>query len=607
MIQQYQSLILTQIQDINVINIVDSCKSIVKINLTKSKDAWTKKFNDLFHINKNATDNSIITDSIDINTFMLILNDIRENDWIMNGSNAYNVPNTTKIIKTFYFQKDYCDEESLAKEKQDKVKEEKLEIYLRKKKYKEELEMQRVLYEAGIERQKNKEEEQSKKSQFENLFGQSKSPVQGVVFVKDTPTSQSNPSERPISLDVIQSVPPPSIHVNTNSIDASSPILIPTRKNSVISSSIISPINIPPPPIRRRISAVTVKTSPSTVVGSTDIQYNSTNASQLIQTPASPVVTSPVIDNSPNAATQRRTLMSARIASLAAAKSARRSIQTSNGPVVTIANFENKIESSIPPPIVSKSIVNNVPPPPVKPITIPSPVAPPPVVVVNNTSSENIKVRSKTIYNIGFQLPPPQNQHKKIENVVETDEVEQNLESKILIRPTISGQSRKPPTKKHFDNDDYKNVNSNVIIPDPTTPDPLLEGLQQIHNINNESPIIIDINNDFLEVYKSPLTSVSKSLQATPMSEVKSKNDDFFRKMKEEENLLKLQKQEEESKMDSVTLQRIKDEEEAKNKHDSSKTNHYAKLGSAFVPSKQSALASPAGRGGGRGRGRGIL
>lgn len=634
--QIYQSLILTQIQDIDLINLLDSCKSIVKINLTKSKESWTLKLNDLFHINKNDTDNSIITDSIDINTFMIILNDIRENDWILNGSNAFNIPNTTKIIKTFYFQKVCEDTELEEKEKQDKEKEEKFEIYLRKKKYNEEVEMQRVLYEAGLERQKNKAEEDAKKAKCENLYGQIKPPVKSDIAVAESHVLESIPSARPQYVAVMQSVPPTSIATKTNSPDISSSPPIPTRTNSIlISSSTVSvPLNIPPPPIRRRVSAVVVKSSPleenTSSNSSSDIQVNSSTVthspcitiSNPTATISSPIVTSPSSDNTPNAATQRRTLMSARIASLAAAKSARSNIHTLKGPLAANIYGQSpeevtEVETPITTPIVSKPIVNIPPPPPlVKPITIPPPASPvPPVVVVNNAPTEVIKSRSKSIYNIGFQLPPPPNLYKEKEEVVESGIEEENLESKILKRATIS-QSRKLPTKHHFVDDDNEddNINNNVMIipdpstiPPPTTPKPLLDRQKQhlINNINNESPFK-DVNNDIQEEYKTPSSNVQHS-HITPMSEVKSKNDEFFKKMKEEENLLKLQKQEEESKMDSVTLKRLKDEEEAKNKHDSSKTSHYAKLGSAFVPSKQSALASPAGRGGGRGRGRGIL
>ena len=78
---------------------------------------------------------------------------------------------------------------------------------------------------------------------------------------------------------------------------------------------------------------------------------------------------------------------------------------------------------------------------------------------------------------------------------------------------------------------------------------------------------------------------------------IKLKNAEYFRKMKEEE---RLQREERESKLDAEQLRRLKESQDVAAKHESSKTAHFAKLGKAFA--RGSSLLSPGGRGRGNGR-----
>jgi len=82
--------------------------------------------------------------------------------------------------------------------------------------------------------------------------------------------------------------------------------------------------------------------------------------------------------------------------------------------------------------------------------------------------------------------------------------------------------------------------------------------------------------------------------------DVKAKNQEYFRKMKEDQLAEKRRQEEEEAQMGAGELEKKRAAEHESQMHDNSKTAHYSKLGSAFVATRGANLFSPRG---GRGRG----
>ena len=112
-------------------------------------------------------------------------------------------------------------------------------------------------------------------------------------------------------------------------------------------------------------------------------------------------------------------------------------------------------------------------------------------------------------------------------------------------------------------------------------------------NTDNEGVSLGSDTKDSTQIITPGGTILSSS------QDIKSKNADYFRKLKEEELLAQKEK---ESKMDADQLRKLKESQDETAKHELNKTAHFAKLGKTFA--RGSALLSPGGRGSGRGRGR---
>lgn len=102
---------------------------------------------------------------------------------------------------------------------------------------------------------------------------------------------------------------------------------------------------------------------------------------------------------------------------------------------------------------------------------------------------------------------------------------------------------------------------------------------------------------------RSIYTPGAQTTSASPAGadpDIKAKNAEYFRKMKEDQLAEKKRQEEEEAQMGAGELEKKRAAEQESLMHDNSKTAHYSKLGSAFVPARGTNLFSPRG---GRGRG----
>ena len=89
-------------------------------------------------------------------------------------------------------------------------------------------------------------------------------------------------------------------------------------------------------------------------------------------------------------------------------------------------------------------------------------------------------------------------------------------------------------------------------------------------------------------------------LQQNRADDVRSKNQSYFRQLREQQDATDAAEADKLRKLDSTTRGRLAREREEAEKHQSDKTNHFAKLGRTFARSGANLLSSPRGRGRGR-------